>query len=129
MPEANRAGAPTACDTPLSPCSEPGREVAVCGQHPLDPGGGQAPAGEGLAWWEAGVAPGLPPQRWVLLATPRLVGVSPETVPTTCETAEVAASLTSQGAAAAASPRRPLDREAQGLSKGALGSGVATRVS
>ena len=64
VPKADRAGPPTACDAPLSPCSGPGREAALYGQHPLDPGGGQAPAGEGLACWEAGVAPGLPPQRW-----------------------------------------------------------------
>lgn len=55
VPEPHGTGAPGACDTTLSPFSEPGCEAAVCGQHPLDPGGRQAPAGEGSAWREAGV--------------------------------------------------------------------------
>lgn len=49
------------CDTPSPACSDPGCEAPVRGQHPLDPGGCQAPAGEGSSWG-AGVAVWTLPQ-------------------------------------------------------------------
>lgn len=105
------SGAPGAL-TPLllSPCSEPSCEAAVCGQHPLDPGGSQAPAGEVLAcaaWvgpWAVCLPGGQEPQ---------------EGVSTPCETSEVAGPL----AVAARLPRGCWTEKPRAFQKIAWGSG------